>query len=593
MRALLPLLVLLGCGDKAPSPDSGSQGDSDSASDSVGDDTGADSAPQDVDGDGFSDAEDCDDADPAVFPGAEEACDGVDADCDGVVDEDAVDALERFLDGDGDGYGDPATGRVDCEAPAQHVERSGDCEDADATVYPGAPEICDDGVVNDCEGDTRAAFEVCGLLGTLSLSEGDARLVGPGLDGFGEAVSLAGDVNGDGIEDVIVGATDLEYGSPQQGSVFLFHGPIEGELGPEDAAARVDGEAYEAYMGLQVVGPGDLNGDGVDDLVLASMHSQLFLQGSDLGGSLFVFHGPVLGTLTQSDADLELRVGAEHDHLGYALAYGDVDDDGLVDLITSTPLTAESDTAVAVFLGPHGSASAARAPDLIVYSRDTRLYPGISLDVGDVDGDGVEDMIVGGQDLDQAGDVRIFLGPLRAGSVSAGSADVVLEGQRGELLGWSVAALDDHDGDGYPDLAVGARGNSEAASNAGAVALIPGPLSQSGDAADLRSGIWLGEGARHLAAERLVAVGDWDGDGLSDVLANAPDADRAYLVLGPSEGVASLGDAALILEGDADDRLSPGLSAGNLDADPWPELLLGSYDAESNGQVYMFDGRGY
>ena len=94
---------------------------------------------------------DCDDADATVNPGAEELCDGVDNDCDGDVDEDAIDATTWYADADGDGYGDPASASVDCDAPTGGTTDATDCDDGAAAVNPGATEICD-GVDDDCDG---------------------------------------------------------------------------------------------------------------------------------------------------------------------------------------------------------------------------------------------------------------------------------------------------------------------------------------------------------------------------------------------------------------------------------------------------------
>ncbi|MCB9741860.1 MAG: hypothetical protein H6740_04600 [Alphaproteobacteria bacterium] len=104
--------------------------------------------------DGYVDnTDDCDDGDGAVSPAAEELCDGVDNDCDGVSDEpDAADAPTWYDDGDGDGYGDPSTGQAACEAPTGTVADGSDCDDAVATTYPGADETCN-GVDDSCDGD--------------------------------------------------------------------------------------------------------------------------------------------------------------------------------------------------------------------------------------------------------------------------------------------------------------------------------------------------------------------------------------------------------------------------------------------------------
>ena len=114
----------------------------------------------DHDSDGFSvcGAEDCDDDDPEVFPGADEFCNGVDDDCDGLTDEaDALDTETWYFDSDGDGWGSGASTAA-CTAPASHVATSGDCNDSNASIHPGATEVCDpDDTDEDCSGSADGA----------------------------------------------------------------------------------------------------------------------------------------------------------------------------------------------------------------------------------------------------------------------------------------------------------------------------------------------------------------------------------------------------------------------------------------------------
>ncbi len=125
----------------------------------------------DADGDGWAASDDCDDNDPSVYPLADEFCNGVDDDCDGEIDEDAVDAPTWYADGDRDGYGADESALRACELPPGYVEYGGDCDDGDTTFYPGAPEDdctdpndynCDGSVgYEDKDGDGWAACEEC------------------------------------------------------------------------------------------------------------------------------------------------------------------------------------------------------------------------------------------------------------------------------------------------------------------------------------------------------------------------------------------------------------------------------------------------
>jgi len=127
----LSALISMGC----PPPD-----------DTIKDDTGVEYV--DSDGDGYNSDEDCDDGDPTVHPGAEEACDEVDNDCDGEVDEGAGNTY--YADSDYDGYGNPDRTIEACEAPDGYVNNTEDCDDEDAEINPDALEICN-GVDDDCD----------------------------------------------------------------------------------------------------------------------------------------------------------------------------------------------------------------------------------------------------------------------------------------------------------------------------------------------------------------------------------------------------------------------------------------------------------
>ncbi len=108
------------------------------------------SAKSSDDGDGFLASEcDCDEGNSEVHPGARETCNGIDDDCDGVIDEGVV--AIAYLDGDADGYGDADAPALTCDLPRAHVWTAGDCDDSDPAISPDATERCDN-VDNDCDG---------------------------------------------------------------------------------------------------------------------------------------------------------------------------------------------------------------------------------------------------------------------------------------------------------------------------------------------------------------------------------------------------------------------------------------------------------
>lgn len=180
----------------------------------------------DRDSDGASEDVDCDDADPARYPGAEEVCDGIDNDCDLIVDNDPIDGIEGFEDLDGDGFGADPPVIVACGLSPALIDRGGDCDDSDPTVWPGAPELCD-GVDHDCDGgigvaglisvgterytDLQAAVDAAadgetvylcegGFAGPISLVERELTIMGSGVrelteistGGVGSVLSVRG-----------------------------------------------------------------------------------------------------------------------------------------------------------------------------------------------------------------------------------------------------------------------------------------------------------------------------------------------------------------------------------------------------------------
>ncbi|HND30274.1 MAG TPA: putative metal-binding motif-containing protein, partial [Myxococcota bacterium] len=112
----------------------------------------------DSDADGFLASEDCDDGDSAVFPGAEERCDGLDNDCSGVVDDNVVDGITLYTDADGDGFGDDSLAGTGCTAGTGESTEGGDCDDGNAAIHPGAAETdCTDPTDYNCDGSVAAA----------------------------------------------------------------------------------------------------------------------------------------------------------------------------------------------------------------------------------------------------------------------------------------------------------------------------------------------------------------------------------------------------------------------------------------------------
>ena len=146
--------------------------------------------PVDADADGVLEADDCNDADAAVFPGADELCNGVDDNCDGLIDENATDATTFFQDADSDGFGATSKPLTGCDAPSGYVTADADCDDLNASTFPGANEDdCTDPVDHNCDGSVGYAdadadgFPAClDCDDTAAAVNPDARELCDGLD---------------------------------------------------------------------------------------------------------------------------------------------------------------------------------------------------------------------------------------------------------------------------------------------------------------------------------------------------------------------------------------------------------------------------
>lgn len=119
---------------------------------------------------GYSDVGgDCNDANAAIHPDADEICNGLDENCDNEADNDAIDAEAYYVDSDSDGVGDSSTEVISCVRPSNYVTKGGDCDDTDGNIFPGNPEACD-GIDNDCDKSTTD-------YGSVAFEETDGTIV--------------------------------------------------------------------------------------------------------------------------------------------------------------------------------------------------------------------------------------------------------------------------------------------------------------------------------------------------------------------------------------------------------------------------------
>ncbi|MFC1573375.1 hypothetical protein ACFL6M_07235, partial [Candidatus Eisenbacteria bacterium] len=320
---------------------------------------------------------------------------------------------------------------------------------------------------------------------------------------FGAAVAAAGDVNGDGYDDVVVGAP--EYNN--RGSAFVYFGGSSPDEYPDLIFSGV--EDFERF-GLAVASAGDVNGDNCDDVLVGAAYS-------DAGGSnvglAYVFHG---GPSADSDPDWVLSGEADGDFFGWAVVgLGDVNLDGFSDVaVGARSSSANGNNAGRCFVY-WGGVEPDVSPDVVLDGEAAGDHFGNSVAAGDVTGDGIPDLIVGAHEHDLPGDdigaVYVFPG----GPAMSTAYERKLHGEEpDDAFGWSVASGSDLNQDGYDDIVVSANLNDFHASDAGrAYVFFGGP--GGGDAPDIT---FTGENSNDEFGKAVACAGDINGDGFGDVL---------------------------------------------------------------------------
>jgi hypothetical protein len=340
---------------------------------------------------------------------------------------------------------------------------------------------------------------------------------------FGYSVASAGDVNGDGFSDVIVGAWLFDNGQTDEGRAFVYHGSASGLSTTPNWTS--ESNQASANFGFSVASAGDVNGDGFSDVIVGA---RLFDNGETDEGRAYVYHGSASGLSTTPNWTSESNQASAN--FGFSVASaGDVNGDGFSDVIVGARLFANGEASEGAAFVYHGSANGVNngvpgTPANAAWtaeSNQVNAYFGLSVaSAGDVNGDGFSDVIVGAYLFDngETNEGRAFVYHGSASGLSTTPNWTAESNQANAYFGFSVASAGDVNGDGFSDVIVGAYLFENGESDEG------GAFVYHGSAAGLSTTAnWTGESNQVIAylGYTVASAGDVNGDGYSDVIVGA------------------------------------------------------------------------
>ena len=502
----------------------------------------------------------------------------------------------------------------------------------------------------------------------LSLADLDPtigfRLDGESARGHGHySVSSAGDFNGDGYDDIIIGTRDAEpNGIRNSGSTYIVYGKVNGfdtniNLGNLAASDgfRIDGENKGDWSGWSVSSAGDFNGDGYDDIIIGAPNADP--NGGD-DGSTYVVFGKADGSnglngtieLSELDGSDGFRIDGENggDWSGWSVSSaGDINGDGYDDIIIGA-FGAEpnrgnydqfykfynSGSTYVVFGKESGFSRTIELSELDgsdgfrIDGENRGDWSGYSVSsAGDINGDGYDDIIIGARHPDpngpQSGSSYIVFGKeggfnrtIELSELDGDDGFRLVGENAGDYSGSSVSSAGDINGDGYDDIIIGAWGADPNGSSSGSSYIVFGKESGFNRAIELselngRDGFRLdGENADDVSGVSVTSAGDFNGDGYDDIIIGAPDADpnggpsgSSYVVFGKASSfnaTINLSDIAtgngrdgVRIDGaNAGDRSGYSVSsAGDVNDDGYDDIIIASPGSEdATGYSYVIYG---
>ncbi len=421
---------------------------------------------------------------------------------------------------------------------------------------------------------------------------------------FGGSIGDAGDVNGDGYADFLVGAGKYDGTETDEGKAYLYYGS---STGPSTTAGwTIEGNQVDAGMGAAVSGAGDVNGDGYDDILVASID---YDHGETDEGIVWLFLGSPTGPASTPDWTAENNQAASRFGTS-ATSAGDVNGDGYADIIIGSPHfdgpLGDGQGAAYVYYG--SAAGPSTLPDWNVVGEKIGIYLGVSVGTaGDVNGDGYSDVAVGAPyyytrvDLADWGNGRAYIYYGSADGLSTipnwyADPDLPTESRMG---GW-VGTAGDVNGDGYSDALIGAYGYGSGTTHRGKIHVYYG---SSSGVSSTPSWSYTGDQDGGVLSASSGTLGDINGDGYSDVIVGAGNYDdgetdegRVYAFYGTSAGLST--SPGWTVNGDqAETHLGSAVSpAGDVNGDGYSDALVSAayFDTPDidAGRVYLYYGNG-
>ncbi len=419
---------------------------------------------------------------------------------------------------------------------------------------------------------------------------------------LGLYVAGAGDLDGDGFQDIAAGANWEDQAGADAGAAYVYYGSATGVSAATEqklvASDARDGDGFG-----QVAGAGDVNADGYADLLVGAPSADGRLED---GGAAYVYLGSS-GGVDASTEDLIVPAGhARGYYLGYSVTgAGDADGDGYDDVAASTPFTTTG--SVYVFRGSSAGVDASTEQELNPFDGAGDSWFGSRISGGgDLDGDGYDDLLVGAhadaETAQLAGAVYVFYGGSGGMDTAREQKVRASDGARFDTFGSAVANDADIDADGFSDAVIGAGGDGDVGGYlTGSVYVYRGSASGLDEASEVE--LHASDGVARDVFGSDVFLADFDADGHADLLVGAfcyyygcgSLNGAAYVYFGDTSGIDASSEVKLeATDGAVDDRFGFAVSAADVDGDGLADAVVGApaHDdaATDAGAVYVFAG---